>query len=83
MRTELHESPLVIVVRPGRQTGTILAWLRQLVPAALLIVAAASPPSAPAADTITVDVDDVASSPLSLADALARARQPAPKVRGS
>ncbi len=72
---EAKESRLVIVVRPGARSRTILGWLRQLVPAALLVVAAVNlPPPAPP-DVITIDEDDVASGPLSLADALIRQRQ--------
>ncbi len=67
-------SPLVIVVRPGSRTRTILGWLRQLVPAALLVVAAADlPPPAPP-EAIVLDEEEVASGPLSLADALTRHR---------
>jgi len=66
--------PLVIVVRPGARTRSILGWLRQLVPAALLVVAVADmPPPAPP-DAIVLDDEEVASGPLSLADALTRHR---------
>jgi hypothetical protein len=68
-------SRLVIVVRPGTRTRSILGWLRQLVPAALLVVAAANlPPPAPP-DVIVLDEEEVASGPLSLADALMRHRE--------
>lgn len=64
---------LVIVVRPGARTQSILAWLRQLVPAALLVIAGANLPAPdPTDDAVVLDDDDVASGPLSLADALAR-----------
>ena len=69
--------PLVIVVRPGGRTGTILAWLRQLVPAAVLLVAPATFPEVGSADVITLDANDILSGPLSLADALARRHGPA------
>lgn len=73
--------PLVIVVRPGRRTTTILGWLRQLVPAAMLVVAATNlPPPAPD-DVVTIEEDEVASGPLSLAHALVRPRPLA--TRGS
>ena len=65
---------LVIAVRPGARTKNILAWLRQLVPAAILVVAAADVPPAPPSDAIALDDDDVVSGPLSLADALLRHR---------
>jgi predicted phosphoribosyltransferase len=61
---------LVVVVKPGAQTGTVLAWLRRLLPAAMLLVAPAAPP--PSCDVIAIDADAVVSSPLALADALAR-----------
>ncbi len=78
MRMEIQPARVVIVVRPGPRTRTILGWLRQLVPAALLVVASANlPPPAPP-DVITLDEDDVASGPLSLADALTRHRGAAP-----
>ncbi len=61
---------VVVLVRPGARTGTVLAWLRRLVPAALLLLAPASLPDD--ARVITLDADEVLSGPLSLADALAR-----------
>lgn len=65
---------LVIVVRPGVRTRSILAWLRQLVPAALLVVAAPGlPPRAPP-DALVLDDEDVEAGPLALADALLRHR---------
>jgi len=72
---ELEPSKLVIVVHPGARTRSILGWLRQLIPAALLVVAAANlPPPAPP-NVIVLDDEDVASGPLSLADALMRHRE--------
>ncbi len=57
-----------------------MGWLRQLLPAAVLLVA---PPKVPAveiveemADVITLDADEIVSGgPLALADALASARR--------
>ncbi len=68
-----ERAEVVIVVRPGKRTGTVLGWLRQLLPAAILLVAPASLPSTELAaeDSIVVDADEV-DSPLSLADAVAR-----------
>lgn len=65
---------LVIVVRPGSRTRTILGWLRQLLPAALLVVAAADLPPPVPPDAIVLHEEEVASGPLSLADALTRHR---------
>jgi hypothetical protein len=61
---------VVVVVRPGARSGTILEWLRRLLPAALLLLAPASIPDG--ANVITIDADEVISGPLSLADALTR-----------
>ncbi len=69
---ENGDRKLVIVVRPGSRTRTILGWLRQLLPAAVLLVAPPSFPAAEAADVIALDEEEVVSGPLSLADALAR-----------
>lgn len=64
---------VVVVVRPGRRTGPVLAWLRQLLPAAVLLVAPAGLPAAGPAgdDALVVEADDI-DSPMALADALAR-----------
>lgn len=64
---------VVVVVRPGKRAGTVLAWLRQLLPAAVLLIAPATlpPSSRDGGDEIIVDADDV-DSPMSLADALAK-----------
>jgi hypothetical protein len=68
---------LVVVVRPGRRTGTILAWLRQLLPTALLLVAPANFPAPASGDAVCIDADEVPSGPLSLAALLmARAASP-------
>lgn len=66
-----------MVVRPGRRTRTVLAWLRQLLPAAVLLVSPMSfPVAAPEEASLVVEADEV-DSPMSLAHALARARQAA------
>lgn len=67
---------VVVVVRPGRRTGTVMTWLRQLLPAAVLLVAPASPPpSSPGAqdegDVIVLEADEI-ESPMALADVLAK-----------
>ncbi len=48
----------------------MLAWLRQLLPAAILLIAPAAPPR-DGGDAIVVDAEDI-DSPMSLADALAK-----------
>jgi len=74
-RAEQPAETVLVVVRPGRRTGTVLAWLRQLLPAAVLLVSPATfPPAATDEASIVIEADDV-DSPLSLADALARARE--------
>ena len=72
---------IVVVVRPGanaRRSRQVVAWIRALLPAAILLVGAGtgSAPTADVYDAITLDVDSVESGPLSLADALARFRRP-------
>jgi hypothetical protein len=68
---------LVIVVRPGARTRTIMGWLRQLLPAAVLLVAPSRFPAAEMVDVITLDADEIVSGgPLALADALARRHGP-------
>jgi hypothetical protein len=71
---ESQASKLVILVFPGARTTTILGWLRHLVPAALLIVAAGNLTPPVPSDVVVLDEDEVASGPLSLADALVRRR---------
>lgn len=69
---------VVLLVRPGtspRRSANLLRWLRWLLPAALLVVSQVPPGPADAADVITLDADSVESGPLSLADALAKARR--------
>ncbi len=57
-----------------RRARAIVRWARALVPAAVLVIA---PPGVSAVqgsdDDITLDAEEVASGPLSLADAIARA----------
>lgn len=60
----------------GRRAERLLAWLRQLLPAAALLVVtpvAAAQPPLPAEDALILDGDDI-DSPLALAAALARAQ---------
>ncbi|HSN92314.1 MAG TPA: hypothetical protein VLS93_13875 [Anaeromyxobacteraceae bacterium] len=73
MRMATGGERVVVVVRPGVRTPTVLAWLRQLLPAAMLLVAPASlpPDEAGESDAIVVEADDF-DSPMSLADAVAR-----------
>ena len=74
---ETSDRKLVIVVRPGARTRSILGWLRQLVPAAVLLVAPPTFPAAETVDVITLDEDEIVSGgPLALADALARHHGP-------
>ena len=71
---ESQSSKLVILVAPGARTKTILGWLRHLVPAALLVVAAGNLTPPVPRDVVVLEEDEVASGPLSLADALMRRR---------
>jgi hypothetical protein len=69
------ERPLVIVVPAGPRTRTLLAWLRQLVPAAVLLVASPVPGPLPRdVEVIALDTDTTDASPLSLADTIAKIR---------
>ena len=67
---------VVVLVHAGKRAETLLGWLRQLMPAAgLLLMPPAFPAVPPASDEVlVVDAQDV-DSPLSLADALARAQE--------
>lgn len=49
----------------------MLAWLRQLLPAAVLLIAPAASSLGDGRDAIVVDAEDI-DSPMSLADALAK-----------
>jgi hypothetical protein len=72
-----NPQPLRIVVRPGSRPGAlagVLRCLRRLVPAAVLLVAPAASPEPCDGSAIVLDADEVVSGPLSMADALARAR---------
>ena len=71
---ESQSSKLVILVAPGTRTKTILGWLRQLVPAALPVVAAGNLTPPVPRDVVVLDEDEVTSGPLSLADTLMRRR---------
>jgi hypothetical protein len=72
---ETRNGKVVVVVRPGRRTGSVLTWIRQLLPGALLLVASASLPTTEPAEggSIVVEADDI-DSPMSLADALVKGR---------
>lgn len=67
---------IVVLVRRGRMTGRVLAWCRQLLPAAVLLVSPLAPPAdAPVDDdAIVLDADEI-DSPMALAHAIARARR--------
>ncbi len=65
---------LVIVVGQGPRMRSIRGWLRQLMPAALLVVSSANLPQPTPPDVIVLDDSYVPSGPLSLADALLRQR---------
>ena len=62
--------PVVIVVRPGVSTRTLLGWLRRLLPAAILLVSSAKFGEAVASELI--ENIDVEAGPLGLADAIHR-----------
>jgi hypothetical protein len=76
METKRHA--VVIVLRPGPRTGTIRAWIRRLVPTALMLIAPVSVPRDLSDDVIVLDEEEVVSGPLSLADALLKHRPPPP-----
>jgi len=76
METESHA--VVIVLRPGSRAATIRGWIRWLLPTALLLVAPVRLPPGLADDVIVLDEDEVASGPLSLAEALVRHRAAPP-----
>jgi hypothetical protein len=64
--------PVVIVVRPGVRSRTIIGWLRRLLPAAILLVSSANFGDAVAGELIVLENVDVDSGPLGLADAIHR-----------
>jgi len=64
--------PVVIVVRPGARTRTVLGWLRRLLPAAILLVSSANFGDAVASELIVLENVDVDAGPLGLADAIHR-----------
>jgi hypothetical protein len=66
------DRPVVIVVRPGARTRTVLGWLRRLLPAAILLVSSANFGDAVASELIVLDNVDVEAGPLGLADAIHR-----------
>jgi hypothetical protein len=71
-------STVVLLVRPGanpRRASEIGRWLRALVPAALILVSSVPIAVQPDDDVVTVSADDVDAGPLSVAAALARARE--------
>jgi hypothetical protein len=66
---------LVIVIRPSadrRRLPEMLAWVRWLLPAAILLVAPAKLPEISDADVIQIDCADGFDGPLSVASMLAR-----------
>lgn len=72
----MRPSPkLVIVIRPTedrRRLPEMLAWVRWLLPAAILLVAPARLPEFPDTDVIQIDCADGFDGPLSVASMLAR-----------
>ncbi len=64
--------PVVIVVRPGARTRTVLGWLRRLLPAAILLVSSANFGDAVSSELIVLENVDVDAGPLGLADAIHR-----------
>ena len=73
---------VLVRVRSGTRARDVLRWLRWLVPTALLVTVPASAPLAAAADALAIDADSV-ESPLSLAEALARASRAARSPEGA
>jgi hypothetical protein len=67
---------VVVLLHAGRRAETLLGWLRQMLPAAILLATPAALPALPSApeDALVVDAQDI-DSPLSLADAIARAQE--------
>ena len=82
---ETRDERVVVVVRPGKRTGPVMIRLRQLLPAAVLLVAPASLPTLEVlseVDSIIVEADEV-DSPMSLADAIAKSHVGAVRDQGS
>ncbi|BDG02370.1 hypothetical protein [Anaeromyxobacter oryzae] len=68
---------VVLVVGPRttpRRSATLTQWLRWLLPAALLVVSQVPLGTPESEDVITLDADSIESGPLSLADAIGKAR---------
>jgi hypothetical protein len=66
---------LVVVIRPApdrRRLPELLAWVRWLLPAAILLVGPARLPELPDAEVIQLDCADGFDGPLSVASMLAR-----------
>jgi anti-sigma factor RsiW len=71
-------------VRAGARAAAIARWVRALVPAAALLVGGAAAGAAPSLDddgALVIDLDEGA-GPLSVADALLRARRALGAERG-
>ena len=66
------DRPIVIVVRPGVRSRTVIGWLRRLLPAAILLVSSANFGDAGAGELIVLENVDVDAGPLGLADAIHR-----------
>jgi len=66
------DRPIVIVVRPGVRSRTVIGWLRRLLPAAILLVSSANFGDAVAGELIVLENVDVDAGPLGLADAIHR-----------
>jgi hypothetical protein len=63
---------VVIVVRPGARSRTVIGWLRRLLPAAILLVSSANFADAGAGGPIVLENVDVDAGPLGIADAIHR-----------
>lgn len=61
---------VVVVVRSGARSETVIQWLRALLPAVMLALTPMQIPEG--AQVVTIDADEVVSGPLALADLLAR-----------
>jgi len=65
----------VVVLRPGRRTEVVGRWLRQLLPAATLLVGA---PGLPRDGALVLNPDEI-ESPMALAAALTKDHAPGPR----